>query len=141
MYKEINPTVFACVTFPFLFGVMFGDIGHGSLILAASTILILFNFKLQKNNFFKKVLKYRYLFFMLSFFSLYCGLIYSDFVAIPINFPSCYNLKTKEKLYGELKHPDCVTKFGIDEVWSYSKSELIFKNSLKMKYSVIIGVL
>jgi len=31
-YKEINPTVFTIVTFPFLFGVMFGDIGHGGLL-------------------------------------------------------------------------------------------------------------
>ena len=28
-YKEINPGLFTIVTFPFLFGVMFADIGHG----------------------------------------------------------------------------------------------------------------
>lgn len=33
-YKEANPAVFACVTFPFLFGVMFGDVMHGGLLLA-----------------------------------------------------------------------------------------------------------
>ena len=32
-YKEVNPAVFACVSFPFLFGVMFGDVGQG-LVLA-----------------------------------------------------------------------------------------------------------
>ena len=31
-YKEINPTVLTIVTFPFLFGVMFGDIGHGAAL-------------------------------------------------------------------------------------------------------------
>jgi V-type H+-transporting ATPase subunit a len=30
-YKEVNPSYFGIVTFPFLFGVMFGDIGHGTL--------------------------------------------------------------------------------------------------------------
>lgn len=43
MYKEINPAVFAMVTFPFLFGVMFGDIGHGALWLIIGTLLVLFN--------------------------------------------------------------------------------------------------
>jgi V-type H+-transporting ATPase subunit a len=40
MYKEVNPAVFACVTFPFLFGVMFGDMGHGSLMFVFGLILI-----------------------------------------------------------------------------------------------------
>jgi len=31
-YKEINPTPFACISFPFLFGLMFGDIMHGTLL-------------------------------------------------------------------------------------------------------------
>jgi V-type H+-transporting ATPase subunit a len=31
-YKELNPTPFACVSFPFLFGIMFGDIFHGTLL-------------------------------------------------------------------------------------------------------------
>jgi V-type H+-transporting ATPase subunit a len=31
-YKEINPSMFSCVTFPFLFGIMFGDMCHGSLL-------------------------------------------------------------------------------------------------------------
>ena len=32
-YKEINPTAFNIITFPFLFGLMFGDIGHGMILL------------------------------------------------------------------------------------------------------------
>ncbi len=34
LYKEINPAYFTIVSFPFLFGVMFGDVGHGSFLLS-----------------------------------------------------------------------------------------------------------
>lgn len=50
MYKEVNPAVFATVTFPFLFGVMFGDMGHGGLLLIAGTALVLFDSKLKANG-------------------------------------------------------------------------------------------
>ncbi|EGR28352.1 v-type ATPase 116kda subunit family protein, putative [Ichthyophthirius multifiliis] len=40
-YKEINPGLFTITTFPFLFGVMFGDIGHGFLLLIFGLYLIL----------------------------------------------------------------------------------------------------
>ena len=40
-YREINPALFAAATFPFLFGVMYGDIGHGTLLALASFCLVL----------------------------------------------------------------------------------------------------
>ena len=38
-YQEMNPAVFTVVTFPFLFGVMFGDIGHGFMMTMAAALL------------------------------------------------------------------------------------------------------
>lgn len=47
-YQETNPGLFAVVTFPFLFAVMFGDIGHGCIILTAALVMILAEKKLGK---------------------------------------------------------------------------------------------
>ena len=39
-YREINPGVFAIVLFPFLFGIMFGDVGHGLLLVLLALYFI-----------------------------------------------------------------------------------------------------
>lgn len=38
-YKEINPAVFTIVSFPFEFGLMFGDVFHGTVLFVMSAIL------------------------------------------------------------------------------------------------------
>ena len=37
-YREANPALYTIVTFPFLFGIMFGDAGHGKL----TTVVVIF---------------------------------------------------------------------------------------------------
>jgi V-type H+-transporting ATPase subunit a len=39
-YREANPALFTAATFPFLFGVMYGDIGHGLFLFSVGLWLI-----------------------------------------------------------------------------------------------------
>jgi V-type H+-transporting ATPase subunit a len=148
-YKEVNPTVFTVVTFPFLYGIMFGDIGHGSVVFAIGSVLCLFNpFLKERFPSMGMVLEMRYLLLMLGFFATFCGLCYNDFMSIPLFlFDSCYpleeaeNAKHMNETVEMIQKPDCVYPIGIDPAWYMSKNELNYMNSLKMKISVILGVL
>ena len=46
-YKEFNPAVFSVTTFPFLFGVMFGDVGHGFMMAMCGFLLVRYEEKLK----------------------------------------------------------------------------------------------
>lgn len=148
-YQEINPTVFNIVTFPFLFGVMFGDIGHGFILLMFAFYLCLFSeeIKNNKNSLFRPIVSARYLLLMMGFFSFYCGWIYNEFfsVALPVFGGTCYTNERPTKNnpnVQEYYRPDrnCVYTFGMDPKWQMSQNELSFHNSVKMKLSVILGV-
>ena len=91
-YKEVNPTVFTCVTFPFLFAIMFGDIGHGFVIFLIGCFLCIFEPLIRaKAPGMEMVLMLRYILLLMGFFSTFCGLMYNDFMSIPIFlFESCY---------------------------------------------------
>ena len=72
----------------------------------------------------------------MGFFATFCGVLYNDFASLPIEIfgGSCYNQDTGAHL------PDCVYPIGIDYIWYFSKNEISYVNSLKMKISVILGV-
>lgn len=91
-YGEVNPAVFTVVTFPFLFAIMFGDYGHGSIILFLGAVLCLFNERLKKTSL-KFLGPFRYMLFLIGLFSCFVGLIYNEWFAIPYDwFGTCYDV-------------------------------------------------
>ena len=142
-YQEINPGYFNIIFFPFLFGIMFGDIGHGLILLLIGIYIFYYCDKIKKSNdsIFKDAIQYKYLIIFMGFSSFYCGFMYNDFIGNPFPiFNSCYdniNNKTNINVY---RNNDCVYPIGIDSKWYSSVNELSFINSLKMKLSVIYGI-
>jgi len=49
-YREINPALYTIITFPFLFAIMFGDIGHGILMFLAALVICIKEKKLAHVN-------------------------------------------------------------------------------------------
>jgi V-type H+-transporting ATPase subunit a len=47
---EINPSIVSSISFPFLFGVMFGDIASGFLVFCGGFVLFIFEDKIKENK-------------------------------------------------------------------------------------------
>ncbi|XP_064472296.1 V-type proton ATPase 116 kDa subunit a 1-like [Ornithodoros turicata] len=156
-YQEVNPAPYTIITFPFLFAVMFGDAGHGLLMLLFALFLVLREKSLQKikgaGEIWDTFFNGRYIILLMGLFSIYTGLIYNDVFSKSLNiFGSSWkapvipfkNATGKDqplqldptKDYIGTPYP-----FGLDPVWFMAFNKIPFTNSYKMKVAVILGVL
>lgn len=154
-YGEVNPGMFTCVTFPFIFGVMYGDIGHGTVLMCAGLYLILTEnswieeFRRGKHGEgFKALFGARYTIALMGFFGAYCGFLYNDCMSNPISifkttwhFQNDTNPGNLRNVSGLWPDTNYVIPFGIDQTWYHRANSLLFMNSMKMKMAVTLGVL
>uniref|UniRef100_A0A3P9M9B8 V-type proton ATPase subunit a n=1 Tax=Oryzias latipes TaxID=8090 RepID=A0A3P9M9B8_ORYLA len=162
-YREVNPAVYTIITFPFLFAVMFGDVGHGILMSLAALWMVLEEkdpkLKSSNNEIWKMMFGGRYLILLMGLFSIYTGAIYNECFSRSLStFASGWhvgpmfdkNIWNASVLEGnKFLSMDPVVSgvftspypFGIDPVWGMANNKLTFLNSYKMKMSVIIGVI
>lgn len=143
-YMEANPALVATIMFPFLFGIMYGDIGHG-LILFIFACYVCFNAEKIRNTRdhpLKGMVDVRYMFLLMGFFSIYAGFMYNDFLAVGHDFFGPTKYEVKETSGNEVTYSFTGTayEFGLDPIWKGAKNELAFVNSMKMKYAIVIGV-
>ena len=147
-YGEINGGAFYCM-YPFLFGMMFGDIGHAIFYLLITAVLFYIDHKQKKSHqplseMGGMIKKFKWLLLFLSVCAFYCGLLYNECFGVPIDFfgtkyPTYITEGTTEVYQRD--PPNATYPFGIDPVWVFKTNELIFLNSFKMKLSIIVGML
>ncbi|XP_050366507.1 V-type proton ATPase subunit a3 [Argentina anserina] len=147
-YQEANPAVYTIITFPFLFAVMFGDWGHGLCILLATLYLIVRERKFSNEklgDIMEMAFGGRYVILLMSIFSIYTGFIYNEFFSVPFELfgrsaYACRDLSCRDATTAGLIKVGPTYPFGLDPVWHGSRTELPFLNSLKMKMSILLGV-
>ncbi|OLY85683.1 V-type proton ATPase subunit a [Smittium mucronatum] len=145
-YGEVNPGLFTTVTFPFMFAIMFGDLGHGFLMTLAAIIMVLYENRLSKikSEEFEMLFSGRYMVLMMGIFSMLVGFIYNDVFSRAMHiFPYGWSWPTDRKpgqLVSATQVKGRVYPFGMDPTWHHSDNALLFSNSYKMKMSILIGV-
>uniref|UniRef100_A0A8C8H4L1 V-type proton ATPase subunit a n=1 Tax=Oncorhynchus tshawytscha TaxID=74940 RepID=A0A8C8H4L1_ONCTS len=159
-YREASPVPYTIITFPFLFAVMFGDLGHG-VVMACFALWMVLKEKSHKrkrsdNEIWTVFFEGRYIILMMGLFSVYTGLIYNDCFSKSLNiFGSGWSVRA---MFTDQQNETLQTNalltldpnvtgvfsgpyaFGIDPIWNMAVNRLSFLNSYKMKMSVIIGV-
>lgn len=153
-YKEANPALLTVITFPFSFGIMFGDIGHGSLLFLFALWMLYNEVWLQreyagKDEIFDIVFGGRYMIVLMGFFATYCGFMYNDFFAMGLRiWPSHWEVNPVESnnqigfwpIQDTNQAGHKVYPFGVDPTWHRASNDLVFFNSVKMKMAVCFGV-
>ena len=139
-YREANPAVFTIITFPFLFAVMFGDAGHGVVVLAFGLWMCIKEKQLESRKIDSEIWNIffagRYLIALMAMFSIYTGLIYNDVFSKSVNvFGSSWHTyqsdhfilnrkadmidpANKEGWYGT-PYP-----FGVDPIWQIAENKV-----------------
>lgn len=154
-YREMNPAPYTIITFPFLFAVMFGDLGHGAIMALFGLWMVLkekpLAAKKSDNEIWNIFFGGRYIIFLMGCFSMYTGLIYNDIFSKSLNlFGSGWsiNYNVSTVMTNKALQLDPGVDFGrtypvgMDPVWQIAPlNKIIFQNAYKMKISIIFGVI
>lgn len=113
-YSEIDPTPFLAITFPILFGLMFGDIGHGLVLIISG---LLGTIILRKRS--RDTRNMCWIIFYCGIAAFLVGFLYGEFFG----------------LHGEIEFFG-ITLFHIEPLWVNPLNEIM----TVFKFTVIIGI-
>ncbi|KAJ8737108.1 hypothetical protein PYW07_000379 [Mythimna separata] len=152
-YRELNPGLYTLVTFPFLFAMMFGDLGHGLILVLFGGWMVVnekyFDAQGSTNEIWNILYGGRYVVLLMGLFSMFTGFCYNDLFSRAfcitnsywINYFGIGELAVEENFDLD---PTLETRtpylWGEDPMWKLSKNKIMFENSFKMKASIIVGI-
>jgi len=85
-YNEIDPTLFVMFSFMLLFGFMFGDIGHGLILLIAGLIIYSIKDKIDvDSDLIRYLINGSTLYIICGVSSILCGLLFGEFLGYKID--------------------------------------------------------
>lgn len=144
-YREANPALYTIITFPFLFGIMFGDLGHGIIMALFGAWMVIWekslSAKKSNNEIWNIFFGGRYIILLMGIFSMYTGTVYNDVFSKSMNiFGSAWKINYDTATIMGNKdlqlNPDNDTvnwepyAFGLDPVWQLANNKIIFLNSV-----------
>lgn len=141
-YREANPALYTIITFPFLFAVMFGDLGHGLVVFLFGLYMVLReNYYMDKKygEIWSLFFSGRYIIMLMGLFAMYTGFIYNDIFSKSINisgsswhnyYPAANITEAKSSLllYPEDGYDGDAYLFGVDPIWQVIKVEQVTKH-------------
>eukprot|EP00965_Chrysotila_dentata_P206722 6183700-Pleurochrysis_carterae.AAC.2 len=123
---------------------MFGDVGHGSLLLLLALFLIKNEEKMGKeklDDIVGMVFGGRYVLLLNAVFAIYVGFIYNEAFAVPLGlFGSSWIRPDETSSSSFAQWEGYVVPFGIDPAWHRASNKMTFFNSYKMKVAIVFGV-
>ncbi|KAJ1814968.1 H(+)-transporting V0 sector ATPase subunit a [Coemansia sp. RSA 2599] len=145
---EVNPGLFTVITFPFLFALMFGDLGHGFLMTLCAALLCYYEKRLAwmaKDESLRMFYSGRYIVLLMGIFSMFTGFLYNDIFSRAMStFASGWRWPSDaggEGVVVEATKLAHTYPIGIDPAWHHASNSLLFTNSYKMKMSIVLGVI
>ncbi|RVE45057.1 hypothetical protein evm_010291 [Chilo suppressalis] len=135
---------------------MFGDVGHGMILVIFGYWMIRGEKKFldQKstNEIWNIMFGGRYVILLLGLFSLYTGFLYNDVFSRSMNLSSSWLTLV---MTNKMSDTDLMSKetieinpaknqpyaWGLDPIWVLSTNKVMVENSIKMKLSIILGII